>query len=152
MGLRVRQVHRCGRPVAPPPPPCPPPWCPAPPSPLHPTPRRPPAWGRFAAGGDVASSTPFTTGLRPRLLRRRCRLVACRLLLSPGGLRLSREEKKRVRERKEGKREGDDVATLTCGTHVGPTLTQPPHRTKPGTLKVVNSYTPPEEKTHTGTT
>uniref|UniRef100_A0A0D3FT91 Uncharacterized protein n=1 Tax=Oryza barthii TaxID=65489 RepID=A0A0D3FT91_9ORYZ len=39
---------------------------------------------------------------------------------------------KRARERKEGKREGDDVATLTCGTYVGPTLTQPPHRTKPG--------------------
>uniref|UniRef100_A0A0D9ZXT9 Uncharacterized protein n=1 Tax=Oryza glumipatula TaxID=40148 RepID=A0A0D9ZXT9_9ORYZ len=50
--------------------------------------------------------------------------------------RLPKKEKRGVKERemRKGKREEADVATLTCGAHVGPMLTQQPRRTKPGSI------------------
>nr|ABG66190.1 hypothetical protein LOC_Os10g37079 [Oryza sativa Japonica Group] len=42
-----------------------------------------------------------------------------------------RKKGEKQRKRKSGKKAGADMDTLTCGTHVGPTLTQPPRRIKP---------------------
>ena len=44
--------------------------------------------------------------------------------LKPNSLELKKEEGK--------KRKGDDVVYLTCGAHMGPTLSQSPRGTKPG--------------------
>uniref|UniRef100_A0A0E0DLG9 Uncharacterized protein n=1 Tax=Oryza meridionalis TaxID=40149 RepID=A0A0E0DLG9_9ORYZ len=69
---------------------------------------------------------PTTTAAAGR--SRRATLLLSRLAPeastpAAGRLAQKRKEKRRLRER-EGGRE-------TCGTHVGPTLPQPPHRTKP---------------------
>ncbi|EEC84964.1 hypothetical protein OsI_32202 [Oryza sativa Indica Group] len=55
---------------------------------------------------------------------------------APSSTRLSADHYvlRKVRDeegREERKREDADVATLTCGAHVGPTLSQLPHRIKP---------------------
>jgi hypothetical protein len=55
-------------------------------------------------------------------------------LAPPTGLpRLRRKVRERRKGEKMGKRKSDDVVTLTCGAHVGPTLTRLPRRTKPDT-------------------
>ncbi len=50
----------------------------------------------------------------------------------PKSQRRRRVIEMRKGERGRGEREEADVATLTCGAHVGPTLTQLPRRIKPG--------------------
>jgi hypothetical protein len=45
---------------------------------------------------------------------------------------LVHERSDREKEGREEVKERDDVDSLTCGAHVGLTLTQLPHRTKPG--------------------
>ncbi len=43
------------------------------------------------------------------------------------------EREKGGRERRE-ERDGDDMVNLTCGAHVGPTLTRLPRQIKPGSI------------------
>uniref|UniRef100_I1Q0S1 Uncharacterized protein n=1 Tax=Oryza glaberrima TaxID=4538 RepID=I1Q0S1_ORYGL len=49
-----------------------------------------------------------------------------------GAARRGGERGEKVERERGGERQGDDVATLTCGAHVGPMLTQLSRRTKQG--------------------
>uniref|UniRef100_A0A0E0NXD5 Uncharacterized protein n=1 Tax=Oryza rufipogon TaxID=4529 RepID=A0A0E0NXD5_ORYRU len=85
---------------------------------------------------DVATRTTAPKPARPAGaddLRRRTSSPASPRRSSPhpsaGGIGLPRALERR--EREEEGREETDLDRLTCGAHVGPTLTQPPRRLKP---------------------
>nr|BAC15507.1 hypothetical protein [Oryza sativa Japonica Group] len=104
----------------------------------------PPASRRSSAITDRTRGTRRpASSRRPEPARRhRGAAVAGRTTLRPRApppVREQRARGRKEREREEKKREGADVVSMTCGAHVGPTLSQPPPHIQPNGLTITTT-------------
>nr|AAP44675.1 hypothetical protein [Oryza sativa Japonica Group] len=94
-----------------------------------------PAAGGRGCGAASCSRRRFASCARRRVAGCVASCSRCRVAGRPGDLLPTRPglpERREVRERRERREEREWLTRLTRGAHVGPTLTQLPHRPKPG--------------------